>query len=219
MIKFTILTIFPKAFSYLEESILAKAQSKNIINIEIVDIRNFTNDKHNKVDDIPYWWGQWMVLKCQPFFDAIDCIKKKSKYKKQYVINLSPRGKKFTQKKAEKLSNLKDTEIILLCWRYEWIDQRVIDVFVDDEISIWNFIVTWWELPAMLFIDAVSRLIPWVIWKEESYKEESFSQALWWKKEFPYYTRPEDFRWYKVPKVLISWNHKEIQKWKKENLK
>lgn len=216
--KFTILTIFPESFSYFYESILYRAQKKWIIEIEIINVRDFSIEKNKKVDDIPYWWNHWMVLSCQPFFDAIDYVKKKSKYKKQYIINVSPRWKLFSQKKSENLSKLKDTEIIFLCWRYEWIDQRVIDVFVDCEISIWKFILTWWELPVMIIIDSIARLIPWVIGKEESHKEESFSKEFWGKKEFPYYTRPENFRWYSVPKVLVSWNHKEIEKWRKENL-
>lgn len=219
IMKFTILTIFPEAFSYLNQSIIWKAQEKNLIEIEIIDIREFSKDKHKKVDDAPYWWEQWMVMTCQPIFDAIEHIKEKSKYKNIYTIFVSPRWENLKQEKLKKLSEKENHEIIILCWRYEWIDQRVIDTLVDEEICIWEYILTWGEIPAMILVDWISRLIPWVIWKEESHLEESFSKALDWKKEFPYYTRPENFRWMKVPEVLLSGHHKNIEKWKKENLK
>ena len=205
--KFTILTIFPDSFSYLNQSILKKAQERRLIEIEIVDIRNFSKDKHKKVDDIPFWWWQWMVMTCQPIFDAIENVKNKSSYKNNLVIFMSPWWKELNQEKVIKYSLLKDYEFIIICWRYEWIDQRIIESLVDQEISIWNYILSWWELPAMIFIDSISRLISWVIWNKKSYQEESFSEKFWGKKEFPHYTRPKNFCNLKVPDVLISWNH------------
>ena len=120
---------------------------------------------------------------------------------------MSPWWKELNQEKVIKYSLLKDYEFIIICWRYEWIDQRIIESLVDQEISIWNYILSWWELPAMIFIDSISRLISWVIWNKKSYQEESFSEKFWGKKEFPHYTRPKNFCNLKVPDVLISWNH------------
>ncbi len=217
--RFTILTIFPEAFSYLDQSILGKAQEKWLIDIKVVDIRKYSNDKHKKVDNIPYGWGQWMVMTCQPIFDAIEDIKSRSKQNKHYVIFVSPWSNNFSQNKAYKFSEMKDTEIIIICWRYEWIDQRIIDELVDEEISVWPYILSWWELPAMLIVDSVARLIDWVIWKEESHMEETYSAKLDWKKEFPYYTRPQDFKWLTVPEVLLWWDHKKIEQWKKKMLR
>lgn len=217
--KFTILTIFPNSFSYINESILAKSQEKWLIQVEIVNIRDFSNDNHKKVDEVPFWWWQWMLMTCQPLFDAVNNVKQKSKYKKKHVIFVSPWWKTFTQSMAKKYSLLKDIHIIIICWRYEWIDQRVIDELVDEQVSIWNYVLSWWELASMILIDAISRLIPWVLWKEESHEEESFSKKLWWKKEFPHYTRPQNFKWITVPEVLLSGNHKEIEKWKFSKLK
>ena len=224
--KFTIVTIFPEAFSYLNESILKKAQEKKIIEIEIVNLRDFSRNKHHKVDDSPYWWEQGMVMTCQPFFDCIEKIKENSKFENQYVIYPSPRWNILNQKKLEEFANIKnsnskfkDTEFIILAWRYEWIDQRIIDNLVDEEICIWEYILTGWEIPAMILVDGISRLIPWVIWKEKSHLEESFSEEFEWKKEYPLYTKPEHFRWFSVPEVLVSWHHWKIKNWKKNNLK
>ena len=217
--KFSIITIFPEAFSYLNESILWKAQEKNLIEIEIFNLRDFSKDKHKKVDDTPYWWGHGMVMTCQPFFDCVKFIKEKSQYKRQYVIYPSPRWEVLTQKKLENFANYEDTEFIILAWRYEWIDQRVIDALVDEEICIWEYVLTGWEIPAMILIDWISRLLPGVIWKEKSHLEESFSYTFDWKKEYPLYTKPEVFEWLSVPEVLFSGHHKKIEEWKKNNLK
>ena len=165
-------------------------------------------------------------MTCQPFFDCIEEIKKKSKYKNQYVIYPSPRWENLSQKKLEKFAEFwknvdenDNTEIIILAWRYEWIDQRIIENLVDEEVCIWEYVLTWWEIPAMILIDWISRLLPWVIWKEKSHIEESFSKAFDWKKEYPIYTKPEDFRWFKVPEILLSGHHGKIKEWKKNNLK
>lgn len=214
--KFCILTIFPEGFSYLKQSILQKAQETWIIEIEIVNIRDFSMNKYKKVDSIPYWGWQGMVMTCQPLWDAIDHIKNKNPNTK--IINLSPRWKILTQNRLRKLSLCEET-IVLICWRYEWIDQRIIDLYVDEEISIWKYVLSSWELPAQILIDWISRLIPWVIWSQKSYEEESYSKTFNWKKEFPYYSRPPIYKWLKVPEILLSGNHKQITAWKQDNLK
>lgn len=232
--RFDILTIFPKAFdSYLDESIIKRAIKKKLIKIYIHDIRRFSKDKHKKVDDIPYGGGAGMVMTPQPLYDAITSVKKKNKGP---VIYLTPQGKTFTQIKAEQLAkkyasspaarqkhasmrNKKPHGIVLLCGRYEGIDQRIRDLLVDEEISIGEYVLTGGELPAMVLIDAVSRLIPGVLGKEQSHKQDSFSKALDRKKEYPHYTRPEVFKGKKVPKVLLSGHHKKIDEWRKNKLR
>ncbi|MCD5382948.1 tRNA (guanosine(37)-N1)-methyltransferase TrmD [Candidatus Gracilibacteria bacterium] len=217
--KFSIITIFPEAFSYLNESILGKAQEKNLIEIEIFNLRDFSKDKHKKVDDTPYGGGHGMVMTCQPFFDCVKFIKEKSQYKRQYVIYPSPRGEVLTQKKLENFANYEDTEFIILAGRYEGIDQRVIDALVDEEICIGEYVLTGGEIPAMILIDGISRILPGVIGKEKSHLEESFSDAFDGKKEYPLYTKPEVFEGLSVPEVLFSGHHKKIEEWKKNNLK
>lgn len=214
--RFDILTIFPKIFdSYLKESIIKRAIQKKLIKIVIHDIRKFSKARHQKVDDVPFGGGAGMVMSPQPIYDAIKSIKKSNKGP---VIYLSPKGTEFKQIIAEKFSK-KNKEIILLCGRYEGIDQRIIDSMVDMEISIGKYVLTGGELPAMIMIDAISRLIPKVIGKEESHLEDSFSKALKRKKEYPHYTRPAVFKGLEVPKILLSGNHKEIANWRNKNLK
>ncbi|MFH1284246.1 MAG: tRNA (guanosine(37)-N1)-methyltransferase TrmD [Candidatus Peregrinibacteria bacterium] len=214
--RFDILTIFPGIFeSYLSESILKRAKSRSLIDIHVHDIRKFSTDKHKKVDDVPFGGGAGMVMTPQPLYDAITHVKKKNKGP---VIFLTPQGKVFTQIKAERLSS-KHKEIILLCGRYEGIDQRIRDTLVDEEISIGKYVLTGGELPAMIIIDAVSRLIPGVLGKEESHEQDSFSKALKRKKEYPHYTRPAVFKEIKVPEVLMSGHHKKISAWRKSKLK
>lgn len=219
MIRFDILTIFPQIFeSYFNESIIKRAQNKELVKIVIHDIRKFSKDKHKKVDDIPFGGGAGMVMTPEPLYNAIKFVKKTNKGK---VVYLSPQGKVLTQVKVEKLSSeIKKTEgMILICGRYEGIDQRIIDLLVDEEISIGKYILTGGELPAMILVDAVTRLIPGVLGKEESHQSDSFSKALKRKKEHPHYTRPANFKGEKVPDILISGNHKEIEKWRKSKLK
>lgn len=214
--RFDILTIFPEIFSsYLKESILKRAQEKNLIKIHIHDIRKFSKDKHKKVDDIPFGGGAGMVMTPQPLHDAITHVKKQNKGP---VIYLTPQGKTFTQSKVETLSK-KHKEIILLCGRYEGIDQRIRDSLVDMEISIGNYVLTGGELPAIVMIDAISRLVPGVIGKEQSHLEDSFSKSLNRKKEYPHYTRPKKFKGMEVPEVLFSGHHKKIETWRKSKLK
>lgn len=214
--KYDILTIFPDIFnSYLSESIIKRAINKNLIEIHVHNIRDYANNKHNKVDDIIYGGGAGMLMSPEPLYN---CIKEIKKTNKGPVIFLSPRGKLFTQAKAENYSK-KHKEMILLCGRYEGIDQRIIDLLVDEELSIGKFVLTGGELPAMVLLDAVSRLIPGVLNKDSSHEEDSFSKNLGRKKEYPNYTRPEEFMGLKVPEVLLSGHHKNIEKWKKSKLK
>lgn len=214
--RFDILTIFPKIFdSYLNESIIKRALNKELIRITVHDIRKFSKDKHKKADDIPYGGGAGMVMTPQPLWD---CIKNVKKLNKGPVIYLSPKGKIFTQIKAENYAQ-KNTDLILLCGRYEGIDQRIVDSLVDEEISIGKYILNGGEVAAMILIESTSRLIPGVLGKTSSSLEDSFSKKLNRKKEYPHYTRPEIFKEMKVPKVLLSGHHKEIDKWRKSKLK
>lgn len=216
---FHILTLFPEMFtSVFDESILKRAQEKGLIQIKLYNLRDYSTDKHRRVDDAPYGGGAGMLMTCQPLFEAIESIRKfKVKSSKYKVLYLSPRGKTFTQKKAEKYAE-KLEEVILICGHYEGIDQRVIDALVDEELSIGEYVLTGGEIPAMVFVDTVSRLIPEVLGKDESSQEESFSAKLNRKKEYPHYTRPAEFRGMKVPQVLLDGNHAEIEKWRMGNL-
>ncbi len=213
--KFDILTIFPQIFdSYLKESIIKRAIKSRKIEINVHDIRKFSKDKHKKVDDIPFGGGAGMVMTPQPLYDAIKCVKKSNKGP---VVFLTPHGATFSQSKAEKLS--KHKEMILLCGRYEGIDQRIQESMIDMEISIGKYVLTGGELPAMVVMDCVSRLIPGVLGKEESHMEDSFSKKLDRKKEYPHYTRPAEFKGMRVPEVLLSGHHKKIEEWRKKKLK
>lgn len=213
--RFDILTLFPDlVLPYFEDSILRRAIEKKKIVVHVHDIRTYSKDKHKKVDDTPYGGGAGMVMACQPLFDAIKAVKKKNKGP---VIYLSPAGKRFAQEKVEKMAKLKG--MILLCGRYEGIDQRVIDELVDEELSIGDFVLTGGELGALVVVDAVSRLIPGVLGAKESPEEESFSEALDRKIEYPHYTKPAEFKKLKVPKVLLSGNHADIAAWRKKHLR
>lgn len=216
--RFDILTIFPNIFdSYINTSILKRAQDKKLIKIVTHDIRKFSKDKHHKVDNLPFGGGAGMVMTPQPLYD---CIKHVKKLNKGPVIYLSPRGNLLTQLKVEKYSRLPGGKngIILLCGHYEGIDQRVIDSLVDEELSVGKYVLTGGELPAITVVDAVARLLPGVLGRAESHEEESFSKSLKRKKEYPHYTRPAEFKGMKVPDVLMSGHHKEIDKWRKSKL-
>lgn len=216
---FHILTLFPEMFpSVLNESILKRAQEKGVIEVKYYNIRDYSEDKHRRVDDMPYGGGAGMLMTCQPLFKAIESVKSKVKSDKCRVIYFSPGGEKFIQEKSEKFAE-ECEEIILICGHYEGIDQRVIDTFVDEEISIGDYVLTGGEIPAMVFVDTVARLIPDVLGKNESYEEESFSKKLDRKKEYPHYTRPAEFQGMKVPEVLLNGHHAEIEKWRRENLR
>ncbi len=204
--QFDVLTLFPEMFEPIKQSILGKAIENEKIKLKLVNIRDFSKDKHKKVDDTPYGGGAGMVMKPDVVYDAY-----KSVYEENAkVIYLSPQGKTLNQKKVEELS--KEKHLILLCGHYEGIDQRVIDKIVDEEISIGDYVLTGGEIPAMVLIDTVSRYIDGVL-NQESIKEESFSQGLL---EYPQYTRPEVFEGEKVPEILLSGHHENIEKWRKE---
>ncbi len=204
--KFDVLTLFPEMFECLQESIIGRAMEKDLIQINLINIRDFSKDKHKKVDDTPYGGGAGMVIRPDVVYDAYQSIQDK----KAKVIYLSPQGQVLNQTKVKELST--EEHLILLCGHYEGIDQRVLDEIVDEEISIGDYVLTGGELPAMVLIDSVSRYVTGVL-NEDSTKEESFSNKLL---EYPQYTRPEEFRGKKVPEVLISGHHKNIKEWREE---
>lgn len=205
--KFNILTLFPEMFEPIKQSIIGRASQKNLIEMNIINIRDFSKNKHKKVDDTPYGGGAGMVMMPDVVYDAYTSIQDKENAK---VIYLSPKGKVLNQKKVEELS--KEEHIILLCGHYEGIDERVLEEIVDEEISIGDYVLTGGELPAMVLIDSVSRYVEGVL-RNESIKEESFSNGLL---EYPQYTRPEVFLNKKVPEVLLSGHHENIKKWREE---
>ena len=204
--KFSVLTLFPEMFTPLKESIIGKAVEDKKIELNLINIRDFSKDKHKKVDDTPYGGGAGMVMKADVVYDAYQSVRKEE----AKVIFLSPQGKTLNQDKVKKLA--KEKHLILLCGHYEGIDQRVIDEIVDEEISIGDYVLTGGELPAMVLIDSVSRYVDGVL-SEESIKEESFTNNLL---EYPQYTRPEIFHGIKVPEVLLSGHHENIKKWREE---
>ena len=204
--KFSVLTLFPDMFSPLKQSIIGKAIEDKKIELNLINIRDFSKDKHKKVDDTPYGGGAGMVMKADVVYDAYEYIKDE----KAKVIFLSPQGKTLNQNKVKELAT--EEHIILLCGHYEGIDQRVIDEIVDEEISIGDYVLTGGELPAMVLIDSVSRYVEGVLSKD-SIKEESFTSNLL---EYPQYTRPEIFHGIKVPEVLLSGHHENIKKWREE---
>ncbi len=204
--KFDVLTLFPEMFTPLKDSIIGRATQNNLIEISLTNIRDFSKDKHKKVDDTPYGGGAGMIMRPDVVYDAYESIKSDN----AKVIYMSPKGKVLNQSKIKELS--KESHIIILCGHYEGIDQRVLDEIVDEEISIGDYVLTGGELPAMVLIDTVSRYVEGVLSKD-SVLEESFSDGLL---EYPQYTRPEEFRGQRVPEVLISGHHENIKKWRKE---
>ena len=204
--KFDVLTLFPEMFEPLKQSIIKRASEKKLIDINLVNIRDFSEDKHNKVDDTPYGGGAGMLMKA----DVVDRAYNSVKSENAKVIYLTPQGNTLNQKIVKDLS--KQEHLILLCGHYEGIDQRVLDKIVDEEISIGDYVLTGGELPAMVLIDSVSRYVEGVL-SDGSTDEESFSNGLL---EYPQYTRPEVFDDVKVPDVLISGHHENIRKWRRE---
>ena len=204
--KFDVLTLFPEMFEPIKQSIIGRATEKSIIDINLVNIRDFSKNKHKKVDDTPYGGGAGMLIQPDVVYDCYNSVKSE----KAKVVYLSPQGKTLNQSKVEELA--KEEHIILLCGHYEGIDQRVIDKIVDEEISIGDYVLTGGELPAMVLIDSVSRYIDGVLAKEST-NDESFSNGLL---EYPQYTRPEIFEGMEVPEVLKSGHHKNIEKWRRE---
>ncbi len=204
--KIDILTLFPESFSYLDESIIKRARQKGIIEINIVDIRSFSKDKHKKCDDYPFGGGAGMLMSVQPIYDAVKSVQTE----KSKIIMPSPSGKLFNGETAKNLA--KEEHLIFICGHYEGVDQRVSDIFKPQEISIGDYVLTGGELASMVIIDALARQIDGVITKE-SLDEESFDDG---NLEYPQYTRPQDFLGYKVPDVLVSGNHQEVARWRKE---
>lgn len=203
--KFNVLTLFPEMFSALDESIIGRGKEKGLIDINLINIRDFSKNKHKKVDDTPYGGGAGMVMEPTVVYDAYCSVKELN----AKVIYMSPQGKTLNQQMVQDLA--KEENIILLCGHYEGIDQRVIDEIVDEEISIGDYVLTGGELPAMVLIDSVSRYVEGVL-KEDSIQEESFTNGLL---EYPQYTRPEIFLGKRVPEVLLSGHHENIKEWRR----
>ena len=217
--KIDIITIFPQMFdSFLNESLLARAQKKKLLKINTHNLRKWTTDNHKTVDDRPYGGGAGMLLKIEPIFRAVESLKvKKFKGKKGRVILFSAKGKTLDQKKVRQLA--KYDQLIFICGRYEGVDERVAKYVADEEISIGNYVLFGGEIAAMVIVETVARLVPGVIAKSESVEFESFADKEAKEKEYPQYTRPEIFilngKKLRVPKVLLSGNHGEIDKWRK----
>ncbi len=204
--KFDVLTLFPEMFEPLRQSIIGKATEKKLIDLNFINIRDFSKDKHKKVDDTPYGGGAGMVMRPDVVYEAYQSVKED----KAKVIYMSPQGKTLNQQMIEDLS--KESHLIILCGHYEGIDQRVLDEMVEEEISIGDYVLTGGEIPAMVLIDSVSRYVEGVL-KRDSIQEESFSNGLL---EYPQYTRPEIFNGKAVPEILLSGHHQNIEKWRKE---
>jgi tRNA (guanine37-N1)-methyltransferase len=215
--KIHIITIFPESFkSYFSSSVMKNAISRWLFELEFYKLNDFSDNKTKRVDDKAFW-SHWQIISPEPLAKAIEYIFEKV-WKKIPVLYMSPKWNLLNQKKVEKFYKKLHPEFIVICGHYEWIDERIVELYVDYEISIWKYVISSWELAVSVFIDALVRNIPWVLWNKESLEEESFSEKLNRQKEYPQYTRPRVFKWKKVPKVLFSWNHKEIENWKKKNL-
>ncbi len=216
MMKIDVLSIFPEMFpGVLGHSILKKAAEKQAVSYNVVNFRDYADNRHQTVDDYPYGGGAGMVLKPQPIFDAVTDLVDKAESKKPRVILMCPQGESYTQKKAEELA--REEHLIFICGHYEGYDERIREHIITDEISIGDYVLTGGELGAMVVIDSVVRLLPGVLGSEESHIQDSFSTGLL---EHPHYTRPADFRGMKVPDILLSGNHKLIDEWRsKESLR
>jgi tRNA (guanine37-N1)-methyltransferase len=209
--KIDVLTLFPAMFTGpLDESIVKRARESGLLELKIHQLRDWTHDRHKTVDDRPFGGGPGMLLKPEPLFEAIESLQRE----KTRVILLSPSGRKFDQSIARELAQQDD--LLLVCGSYEGFDERVREALADDELSIGDYVLTNGALPAMVVIDAVTRLLPGVLGDDESSHDESFSHGLL---EYPQYTRPAEFRGMKVPDVLLSGNHAEIEKWRREQAK
>lgn len=208
---FDVLTLFPEMFTgFLSSSIVKKAHEKGIVSTSVVDFREFSTDKHRTVDDTPYGGGVGMVLKPEPLFRAVEHLLQ-DEPDRPPIILMTPQGERFSQKKAEALA--KHRRLILICGHYEGYDERIRQHLATDEISIGDFVLTGGELPAMMVMDSVIRLLPGVLGNESSAKDDSFSTGLL---EYPQYTRPADFRGWKVPDVLLSGHHQNIERWRRQ---
>ena len=204
--KIDILTLFPEMFSSLKESILGRALEKGAFEVNLINIRDFSLDKHKKVDDYIFGGGDGMLMTPQPLYDAIMSVKTEN----SYVVYMSPKGSVLKQNKVKEIATNYE-HLIIVCGHYEGIDQRVIDLCINEQISIGDYVLTGGELPAMVLVDAVARYLPNVLGSETSAEDESFSDGYL---EYPQYTRPREFMGLAVPDVLLSGNHKEIENWK-----
>ena len=206
-----IITLFPSMFrGPFDESIIKRARKKGILEINLHNLRDFTGDRHRTVDDLPYGGGAGMVMKPEPLFRAVEKVKeeKRSSWK---VILLSPQGQPFAQEKAKELAQ--EEGLIFICGHYEGVDERVREHLIDEELSLGDFVLTGGELAAMVMVDAIARMLPEVLGCKDSIREDSFYQTLL---DYPHYTRPAEFRGWKVPGVLISGNHQKIREWRKK---
>lgn len=209
--RFHVLTLFPEMFDgVLHDSMLGRAEKKNVLEFNVINIRDFAVNKHKRVDDYPYGGGRGMVMQAEPIYNAYQSICKDIE-QKPHVVYMSPKGEVLTQKKAVELSFFDD--LVILCGHYEGVDQRIIDEIVDEEISIGDYVLTGGEIPAMVVIDTVSRMLEGVLSNEDSYTDESHYSGLL---EYPHYTRPPVFNGREVPEVLLSGNHALISKWRME---
>jgi tRNA (guanine37-N1)-methyltransferase len=207
-VKIDVLTLFPAMFAGpLDESIIKRARQKGFLDLKIHDLRDWTHDRHRTVDDRPFGGGPGMLMKVEPLFAAVESLRRE----KTRVILFSPAGRKFNQGIARELAQQED--LLLITGHYEGFDERVREALVDDELSIGDYVLTNGALPAMVVVDAVTRLLPGVLGDDESSQDESFSHG---RLEYPQYTRPAEFRGMKVPDVLLSGNHAEIEKWRRE---
>jgi len=212
-VKFHILTIFPDFFvSPFEQGVICRARSRGLLEIGVHDLRHWTYDRHKTVDDRPFGGGEGMLLKPQPLFEAVETILP-VRSKRARVVLLSAQGKRFTQSLVREYAQL--DEIVLICGRYEGVDERVAEHLADDEVSIGDFVLSGGELAAAMIVDAVGRLLPGVLGNEESSLNESFGESSEEGLEYPQYTRPADFRGWKVPDVLLGGNHEEIKRWRR----
>lgn len=202
-----IVTLFPEMFESLNASLIGKARENNLVNINIHNLRDYSKDKHKKCDDYPFGGGAGMVMSVQPIYDCISAISGKNAHR----IFLSPQGRKLNQSIVKELSQY--DELVLLCGHYEGIDERAIELCIDEEISIGDYVLTGGELPAMVLVDAICRYLPGILHNDESVVDESFSADLL---EYPQYTRPQEFMGKKVPDVLISGNHQKVDEWRRE---
>lgn len=213
-LEFEVLTLFPEMFAAMEYSIMGRALEEGRVGLKAHNLRDWAVNRYGQVDDTPYGGGAGMVLR-------VDCLHRAWKEikgrRKMRTILMSARGKSYKQKDAERLSNEK--RLLLICGHYEGVDERFVEMCVDEEIAIGEYVLTGGELPAMVVMDSVARLVKGVVGKEESVKEESFSEVLAGKREYPHYTKPAVYEGREVPEVLRSGNHKEIEKWRKKNLR
>ena len=210
MIKFDIITIFPNIIEkYINTGIVRIAQEKKQIEVEVHDLRKWTTDNHKTVDDTPYGGGPGMVMKVEPIFKALQELKKEN----SIVCITTPKGEELAQSKLKEISSQEDSHYIVICGRYEGVDQRVHDNLVDWEFSVGKYILSGGELPALILIDGVSRLLPGVLGNEQSLESETFNSTN--SKDYPTYTKPSEFNGWKVPEVLLSGNHKDIEEYRK----